>query len=299
MAIDAPRNVTKVMKRQARWGVLLLGCAICTSSTQIGSSRNPSDLFGQNAGLADNAIVMFRGQAHFFIENGAEPKPIAANTLTLSIDQAGAVRVTYQGTLYLLDLHKGIACPLGQFVDRNGSIAYAVSTDNREVAPRLMQQEGLVAHKVGHSIAKEFFGTVFAKLLEAAAFSETTPLPKDLQKRLLSNYNEIARRPAISYINSDHEIVYKVHLMSEPARIEIAGVPLRYKFEYEFTGLVPLSSIGAYSQNWSLKASLTDFSHKTSRVLPISFGCLRYLYARRHYIGNAANKVKPLPGRPW
>jgi hypothetical protein len=142
MATNRNQNSAEFIKRQAKWGILLFGCAICTASSPVGFSGNSFHPIDTDAASANGAIL-FEGQAAFYLDNGMESKRIGVKATALSIDQSGLISINYQGSLYRLEAHKDIACPLGQFVSRDGGVAYAVLPDSSEISWDSMKALGL------------------------------------------------------------------------------------------------------------------------------------------------------------
>ena len=212
--------------------------------------------------------VVLQGRAQFYLEEGANEQSISADALGLTIDPKGAVFINYQDRAYQLEMHKGLACPLGKFVTRGGIIAYTIPPGNRDEAPQTrrsrMARAGLV-NEGNEGVAQEFAETGFRGLFEEADFADDEPLPSDLETRIITKINNAlgpnrTSDAGGSYVNTDDQVTYQVYLVAQARRVDITGVPLRYYWRYASDGSALITSVTALSQDWSEGQALTDFS---------------------------------------
>ncbi len=211
--------------------------------------------------------VSLQGQAQFFLERGSQHISIPASDIRLSSDTQNRLFLEYAGERFELEAHRGIACPLGTFVSRDGVIAYTIPPDtiaaNERDARERMSRAGLV----NNEIAREFHRTVFASLVEEADFADVVPLPDDVQKRIIQSINSTlgtTRTPYAqsigSYINTDNQVTYRVFLRAGARSVDVAGVPLRYSWTYAADGSALVHSVTIFSQDWDPGARLADLS---------------------------------------
>jgi hypothetical protein len=103
--------------------------------------------FGRDGEFEIAGGVVFQGQAQFYLEDGNTGKSISASSLTLNAEADGTVSLKYKGKSYKLEIHKGLACPLGKFIIRHGEIAYTIPARDDEPAQARMTRAGLVDQK--------------------------------------------------------------------------------------------------------------------------------------------------------
>ena len=217
--------------------------------------------------------VMPQGHAAFFLEQDGETPVPAADMRAVALP-GGDVAVAARKAEYKIAMPHGLACPLGQFVARDGMVAYTVPKFIGEEAREAMLRQGLVHHR----IAREFDGTPFERLLKAADFGDTQALPPGLSDRLVAGIDRVngigggvltaADDQAAmvgSYLNSGAQVTYKVYLMPGTLRAEIGGVPLRYYWKLEQDGSAGVFSVEMYAQNWSAESNLTNWMAEGAR----------------------------------
>jgi len=208
--------------------------------------------------------VLFDSSAVFFLERGSGRIPVAASALALDMDAAGRVFLTHAGTRFQMEVHAGLSCPLGRFVQRNGTLAYSIT------APARFSQElgthGLVpgTEREGFGrewIPREFSGSPFLDLLyEADLAREVVDLPENVSTSLLVNVNRaVGRLPRSvetfdvvdgSYMNTDSLIPYRVFLVAGANRVDVSGVPLRYHWREGRDGSLIVIGVQAFSQDF-------------------------------------------------
>jgi hypothetical protein len=214
--------------------------------------------------------VVLHGKAQFLIESATAKQTVAGATVRLAYENPGAVYLTQGGNRYSLDMHRGLACPLGRFVQRGGEIAYTIPEDESPAGSARLTKRGLVETGPGEWIAKEFANGMFASLMEAADFADVDPLPETLAANLVTSVNTYvspAERTEVeggSYINSDAQVTYRVFLMEGKNRVEISGVPLRYYWRQAADGSAIVRRIAALSQDWPANTRLTTFSRASA-----------------------------------
>jgi hypothetical protein len=118
---------------------------------------------------------------------------------------------------------------------------------------------------MGTGVAQEFAYESILKVIEETDFAEIVKLPRELEDRLLRKINMIlgADRnadsgPTGSYVNTDSLITYRVHLVAERGRAEIAGVPLRYQWRFGTDGSAIVKRIVAFSTEWPPNSRLAN-----------------------------------------
>lgn len=209
--------------------------------------------------------VVLHGKAQFLIESATKKQTVAGATVRLLYENPGAVYLTQGSNRYSLEMHRGLACPLGRFVQRGGEIAYTIPEDESLEAAARLTKQGLVEIGPDEWIAKEFAKTVFASLMEAADFADVDPLPETIAAQLVTTVNASvspAARTEVeggSYINSDAQVTYRVFLMEGKNRAEISGVPLRYFWRQASDGSAIIKDVAVLSQDWPRNARLTNF----------------------------------------
>jgi len=255
-------------------------CQSFTYSTFISSRSSPVTISNFRAGgfFAIAGGVVFQGHSTFYLENPTGKHAISAADVHLTTDSRGNVFLVANSDAYRLEIHRGLACPLGKFVERNGSIVYTVppvtfvkrSFTDAELSRQQKQfdEEGVTLVKDRETgqimgLAKEFFKTPFENLIMMADFANKVSLPPNLSSTLIANVNSGSSvgesRSRGTYINSDSQTIYQVYLMSTSHRVETAGVPLRFTWNYAAGG-ARVIRIEALSQSWPSGMKLTNFN---------------------------------------
>jgi hypothetical protein len=224
--------------------------------------------------------VALHGKAQFIVETPTSKQTVAAASVRLGVGERGTVYLAHGNNRYTLTMHQGLACPLGQFVSRGGEIAYTVPEDK---SPIHLRQQGLV-ESAGAWVAREFAKTEFESLLDFTdLWTDDEPLPDDLAKRLMNDVNgRLSSRPrqaneVASYINSDSQVTYRVFLMQDKGRAEVAGVPLRYYWQQATDQSAIVFQITALAQNWTGQPRLTDF--KAAAAEPTQYDAVLFYQA--------------------
>lgn len=250
---------------------------------------NPAGLnstFG-TGGLFDiGGGVIFQGRSKFFLQSGDRQVAVPTSTLSLTMGPDREVYVNYADSAakrFSLDLHDGIACPLGKFVSREGFIAYTIPADMSNEARQRMRRAGLLApngdriedEEVSSTLsflgrrklAAEFANTKFMPLLHAADFADARDLPSDLEDTIISRLNaslgtdrSLSDRAIGSFVNTDQQVTYEVYLMLDTGRVETVGVPLRYHWKLAEDGSALVEEVQALSEP-DPTDKLTDLSH--------------------------------------
>lgn len=210
--------------------------------------------------------VLLEGSSAFYLETSSTKHKISATDLSLSVDEKN-IYISHAGQRYQLEIHRGLACPLGQFVARGGRIAYTIPpVEGVEVE---LKRAGVVDSVFFDGfVAKEFVQTPFEILVAAADFAETTPLPRDLRMRLMESVNTATNAGfgtlQGSYLNSDSQITYQVYLVAATHSVETEGIPLRYDWVHTSNKVARIIDITAISQFWPEEEKLTDFYNPNS-----------------------------------
>lgn len=225
---------------------------------------------GGLAGIAGG--VLFQGNARFFRENRTA-ELVDSGSLALSVDTPPAVAITFGATRYKFNLHAGLACPLGQFVNRGGEIAFTIPPDESvEAFARLNAAGAVRVAQYSNAVfaANEFARTPFIQLLEKADFADVVPLPRELEAKIADNINRASGTGPVEgegvYVNSDAQTTYAVYLVDEQpgrGRVEISGVPLKYSWVRRRDGSFGVFKVEAFSQQWSGPPSLTVFQRNS------------------------------------
>jgi hypothetical protein len=218
--------------------------------------------------------VLPSGHAVFLLDQGGNAQPVAAASIRPVALADGTTALREGGRLYHVAMPAGLACPLGQFVARDGIVAYTVPKYIDPDSRMAMLKAGLAHHR----IAREFDGTPFEGLLRAADFGQTVPLPSGMAQQITASINtgngidglviyasEDLDTMIGSYINSGVQVTYHVYLMPASGSVEIGGVPLRYFWKLEHNGAAGVFSVEMYAQSWGANAHLTDFSAKNAQ----------------------------------
>jgi hypothetical protein len=226
-------------------------------------------LFGRSGYFMIAGGVVLGGTATFYLERNGTDQPVAANMVVPAANRDGSVSLTYAGTTYQVGMPPGLACPLSEFVARDGIVAYTVPKYMDSESRQFMLRAGLKHHR----IAREFDGTPFERLLHDADFAATTPLAPQMAHDLTASLNDAnglngfvidaadqAEKPVGSLINGDVQVRYHVYLMAGRQQVEIGGVPLRYFWELDNTGAAGVFAVDVLAQNWPAGTRLTDLT---------------------------------------
>jgi hypothetical protein len=213
--------------------------------------------------------VLPAGHAAFLLEQGGSDTPVPAQAVQPSVLPDGSVVLTSGGASYHLGMPAGLACPLGQFVARDGLIAYTVPKYMDPDSRRALMQAGLAQHH----IAREFANTQFAPLLRAADFGNTVPLQANIADQITKGINHSNGLNGLiidasfdldklvgSYLNSDMQVTYRVYLEPGTRSVEVGGVPLRYYWTMDNSGVAGVFSVEMYAQDWPAGTRLTDLT---------------------------------------
>jgi hypothetical protein len=213
--------------------------------------------------------VLPGGHATFLLEENGRDVPVPAADISAVALGDGGMALRHGGTTYAVAMPRGLACPLGQFVARDGLIAYTVPKYMDIDSQAMLVHAGLVRHH----FAREFDGTRFEKLLRAADFGVTAPLPPALAQDILDTINhangigglmlaasEEGGSMVGSYLNGGMQVTYRVYLMQGADRVEIGGVPLRYFWAMQPAATAGVFAVEMYAQNWPAGSQLTDWS---------------------------------------
>jgi hypothetical protein len=230
-----------------------------TSYIDPSTTPQAARLFERNGLFRVAGGVVLGGRANFVVERAGTTQQVADNALRIEADGNGGATLIYAGATYPIRMPPGLACPLARFTERNGLIAYTATRYLDEDGRRQLLHLGIVHHR----IAREFDGTPFEPLLRAADFAPTKPLPATLAQPLIAAVNHINGVNSLivlasdtdpdwagSMLNADVQVRYTAYL--DPARhtLEMAGVPLRYFWQYGLGGVAEIFSIEALAQNW-------------------------------------------------
>jgi hypothetical protein len=241
------------------------------ATAQVRTEPSPASLVDAGAPSAVQALFSRRGtfmvaggvvpggHAAFFLDQNNSARPVATAAVQPVAWPDGTVGLRSAGASYRLDMPQGLACPLGQFVARDGLIVFTKPKFSDPDSRRAMLRAGLVRHR----IAREFDGTQFETLLKAADFGATEPLPPALAQDIIARINDahgisgVVMNASVdldamigSYINSGMQVTYHVYLMPATGRVEIGGVPLRYFWKLDDSGAAAIFLVEMYSQSW-------------------------------------------------
>ena len=224
-------------------------------------------LFRRNGYFLIAGGVVPGGSARFFLEQNGTDQPVAAGAVQPVAMSDGSMALRSGGATYQVGMPSGIACPLGQFVARDGLIAFTVPKYFTQDSPANMARAGLVRRRV----AREFDGTPFVPLLKAADFGDTQPLPPAVTQRISDAINtahgigRLVLDASVdldtmigSYLNSGLQVTYHVYLMPGTGRVEIGGVPLRYYWKLENDGSAAIFSVEMFAQDWPAGSHLSN-----------------------------------------
>jgi len=224
-------------------------------------------LFRRNGYFLIAGGVVPGGSASFFLEQNGTDQPVAASAVQPVAMADGSMALRSGGATYQVGMPSGLACPLGEFVARDGLIAYTVPKYVNPDSPANMVRAGLVRHRV----AREFDGTPFVPLLKAADFGDTQPLPPTVTQQISDSINKAHGIGRLvldasmdldtmigSYLNSGLQVTYHVYLMPGSGRVEIGGVPLRYFWKMENDGSAAVFTVEMYAQDWPSGTRLSN-----------------------------------------
>jgi len=234
------------------------------------TARFAARTFGRGGFAFIAGGVVLNGQAQFYLEDSRGAQAVSPGDVTLRIDGSQNVYLNYRETGYKLEAHRGIACPLGQFIARNGAVGFTippnVPAEFEEEQERQLREAGLVFASGGW-IAKEFANTNTASLLEEADFADTVDLPDDLNNHLIQTINAAVggdrdenMEVEGSYVNTDSQITYQVYLLAQSRRVDVAGVPLRYSWSHANDGSAIVTLVEAFSTDWPKGSLIADLS---------------------------------------
>ena len=213
--------------------------------------------------------VLPAGHAIFLLEQGGQEASVAASSVQPTLLPDGTPALTANGVTYRVGMPAGLACPLGAFVARDGLIAYTIPKYMDPDSRRALRQAGLAHHHIAH----EFDNTAFGPLLRAADFGATVPLAPRMADQITKGINHGNGLNGLiidasfdldklvgSYLNSDMQVTYRVYLQPSTHSVQIGGVPLRYYWNLDSSGVAGVFSVEIYAQNWPAGARLTDFN---------------------------------------
>ena len=265
-------------------------CFAVSARAQVRRAPAVADIAAPSAGLAQTLFgedgyfriaggVVLGGRARFLVERDGVDTPVDAGAVTPVGWPGGNFALRYDGQTYPLRTQAGLACPLGRFIERDGVVAYTVPRFLDDRAREAMIRAG-IAH---HRIASEFVGSGFERLLHAADFGATTPLPDPVAGRLIDAMNDntglsgYALRASYqlagmvgSILNTDSTTLYRAYLLPGADQVQIAGVPLRYFWAYD-NGAAGIFAVSAYAENWPAGTRLTD-----ARVAPSQYDVVNF-----------------------
>lgn len=256
-----------------------------TYSTFVSSHPSSVTISNFSAGgfFAIAGGVVFQGSSTFYLESSIGRQVVPAANISLSAVPDGNVYLNVGSDAYRLEIHRGLACPLGKFIERNGTIVYTLppatflpqSFSKAELSRELQQfeSEGVALVKDENTgrimgLAKEFVRTPFLDLIEESDFGKVVPLPPNLRRTLMMNVNTGVNagdsESEGTYINSDSQVTYQVFLVAASRRVETAGVPLRFTWDYASVG-AKVIDVEALSQSWPAGTTLSDFNSRRAR----------------------------------
>lgn len=236
------------------------------AAIQPGVTPMATGLFGRGGAFLIAGGVVLHGNARFLVEQNGHDQAVPATDVTLVSQPGGSAGLRYGGQVYTLQMPQGLACPLAEFTQRGGLIAYTVPKIVDPNSIHLLRAAGVVRHR----IAREFDGSGFEPLLRAADFAESEPLPQGVGSSIAASINATngigaflasaavgLDNPVGSYINSDFQVTYAVYMMTDQNRVEVAGVPLRYYWALTNSSWANVFSVEALSQAWPSGTRLT------------------------------------------
>ena len=262
-------------------------------SSYIDPSTTPqaAQLFERNGLFRVAGGVVLGGRATFVAERGGTTQPIADAALRIEADNNGGAVLAYAGATYPVRMPAGLACPLARFTARDGLIVYTATRYLDEDGRRQLMHLGIVHHR----IAREFDGTPFEALLRAADFAPTQPLPAAVSPPLIAAVNRINGVNALvvlasdtdpdwagSMLNADVQVRYTAYLDPVRHSLEMAGVPLRYFWQYGMGGVADVFSVVALAQNWPAGAALAAPGAKPGQVDVANFYQSAGLFREMH-----------------
>ena len=290
--LAVPSNASAQVRTESDAGAL-----IAPASPELAA------LFRRNGYFLIAGGVVPGGSARFFLEQNGTDQPIAASAVQPVAMADGSMALRSGGATYQVGMPQGLACPLGQFVARDGLIAFTVPKYIDQNSPANMVRAGLVRRRV----AREFDGTPFVPLLKAADFGDTQPLPHAVTERISDAINTAhGIGPLVldasmdldtligSYLNSGLQVTYHVYLMPSNGRVEIGGVPLRYYWKMEIDGSAAVFSVEMYAQDWpagSHLSNVTGLDAKPTQYDIVNFYQVAALFQQLHE-GDAAGFAK-------
>lgn len=303
----------KSLNKLARAAALLAGCLTPSAAmAQVRTEAAPAGLVNPAASAEAQAMfersglfmvaggVVPAGHAVFLLERDGEAMPVPATSVRPVVLADGATGLQSGGTTFTVGMPGGLACPLGQFVARDGLVAYTVPKYVDPDSRAAMLRAGVVHHR----IAREFDGTIFEKLLKAADFGATEPLPPALTQQIIAGINrsngitgmvidasDDVNAMVGSYINSGMQVTYRVYLMPRTGRVEIGGVPLRYFWKMERDRSAGVFSVEMYAQDWAAGIRLTDLAAPNARPTQydvVNFYQVAGMFAQLHESDAAA-----------
>jgi hypothetical protein len=285
------------------------------SAASLVNPQNAADartLFERSGLFMIAGGVLPDGHAAFFLSQNGADQPVATGDVQLLAVPGGGAALRLAGNDYALAMPAGLACPLGEFVARDGVVAYTIPKYMDPGSRIAMLDAGLVHHR----IAREFDNSPFVKLLKAADFGATTPLPPDVAEQITSGINKANGISGLvinasddvdtmigSYINSGMQVTYHVYLQPQTHSVEIGGVPLRYFWKMERDNSAGVFSVEIYAQNWAPGTHLTDLTApnaQPSQYDVVNFYQVAALFRQlhlanpegfTHFVSQACNKA--------
>ncbi len=274
------RSILRSLATTAVSAAALLA-AMPTAPAQVRNEPAPGALVDPSVSPATRALfersgifmiaggVLPAGHATFLMEQNGTETPVPAQDIQLATQPGGRVALVSAGITYQLGIPAGMACPLGQFIGRDGLIAYTIPKYMDPDSRRALSEAGLAHHR----IAREFESTLFAPLLRAADFGDTEPLDPRVAEKITNGINRGNGLHGLildasfdldklvgSYLNSDMQVTYRVYLQPATKSVEIGGVPLRYYWSMDRSGVGGVFSVEAYAQNWAPDAKLSNLA---------------------------------------
>jgi hypothetical protein len=244
------------------------------------SSQFGSNLFARDGDFLIAGGVVLHGNAIFMLEENGRRVRVAAGEVMPIAEPGGRMALGYQRAVYQMGMPAGLACPLGRFVARQGTIAYTIVHYMDDESPRSLMRAGLVRHR----LAREFAGTRFEPLLRAADLATTEKLPDDMGASIAASINAKNGIGALlintsfaddqgvgSFLNSDFQVTYRTYLMAGENRVEVAGVPLRYFWQLEHGGAAGVFSVESLAQNWQERAQLSQAAAAPAQYDVVNF----------------------------
>jgi len=276
------------------------------------TSADARTLFERSGMFMIAGGVLPAGHAAFFVTQQGTDQPVADSAVQLVAMPDGTAALRLADATYRVAMPAGLACPLGEFVERDGAVAYTIPKYLDPGSRIAMLDAGLVRHR----IAREFDNTPFVKLLRAADFGATTPLPPTVAAQITTSINKANGIDGLvidasddidtmigSYINSGMQVTYHVYLSPQSRSVEIGGVPLRYFWKLERDGSAGVFSVEMYAQNWPAGTHLTDLAAPNAQPTQydvVNFYQVAALFRQLHlsnpeafarFVGQACNKA--------